>query len=178
MREELYARVKSLYEKGDPTAMFRTILSIARVRPQGGDAAAFGEIGHASLSDMLECLERCVMEKRLSWLAKNERVCSRTGDPLRDGFHLFYEAYLGLVVPRDGRIISAGGGRLVTRWWNRCPTLDACIATGLDTREVCRKAYERPVQVFLARVDSRLKFRRNYDALRPHLPYCEELIEM
>jgi hypothetical protein len=162
MREELYEIVRRLYEKGDAAEMFRTMRRMAHV--------AFG--------DFLECLEQCVIQKRLLWLEQNAGSVERTGNPLADGFLLFYETYLGLSIPGEGEIVSADDRRLVTRWWNRCPTLDACLETGLDTREVCRKAYEKPVQAFLSWVDPRLRFRRNYDALRPRTPYCEEIIEI
>jgi hypothetical protein len=170
MNEELCQLVKRLYEKGDSTEMFRVMRSMA--------GAGFGGFKNVSFGDFLECLERCVVQKRLSWLERNAGTVARTGNPLVDGFHMFYEVYLGLSIPREGEIYSADDRRLVTRWWNRCPTLDACLETGLDTREVCRKAFEKPVRVFLSRVDPRLRFRRNYDALRPHTPYCEEIIEI
>jgi len=68
--------------------------------------------------------------------------------------------------------------RLVSRWWNQCPTLDACQQLGLDTREICNKGYHKSVQVFLSRIHPRLRFDRNYDALRPHAPYCEEIFTL
>jgi hypothetical protein len=179
MDEELHCAVRRLYLKGDSTAMFGAILSIASERLRGDAGAVVPGGGARSAFDgALECLERCVTEKRLSWLAENERTLARTGNPLLDGFRAFYESYLGLSIPADGRIVSSDDTRIVSRWWNRCPALEACVATGLDTRVICRKVYETPVRAFLSRVDPRLKFRRNYDALRPHAPYCEEIIEM
>jgi hypothetical protein len=68
-------------------------------------------------------------------------------------------------------VVEATHSRLVTRWWNECPTLAACQKLGLDTREVCRKAYHRPVQVFLAKIDPRLRFDRNYALVQKQLPY-------
>jgi tRNA(adenine34) deaminase len=67
---------------------------------------------------------------------------------------------------------------MVIRWWNHCPTLEACRKLGLDTRQICRKVYQQPVQVFLAKLDSGLRFGRNYEALRPYTPYCEEIISL
>jgi hypothetical protein len=67
---------------------------------------------------------------------------------------------------------------MVTRWWNQCPTLDACQKFGLDTRDICRKVYHQPVQIMLERVDPGLRFDRNYECLRPYAPYCEEIIEL
>jgi hypothetical protein len=34
------------------------------------------------------------------------------------------------------------------------------------------------VQVFISRIDPQLRFQRNYDALRPYTPYCEEIITL
>lgn len=146
---------------GDSRRLFQTILSLA------------GEIG---LEQALAYLETCVIEKRLAWLAANLTHQGLTGDPLWDGYHLFYATYLGVSAPFHGEIIAQDERRLVMRWWNPCPTLEACQTLGLDTRQVCRLAYHRPVQEFLVRIDPRLRFERNYAALRPHTLYCEEMI--
>ncbi len=148
---------------GDYTELFQTVLSLA------------GEMGWDNAWD---CLERCVVEKRLAWLDEALETLPRTGDPLLDGYKAFYEVYLGVSVPEQGGIVEATDKRLVTRWWNQCPTLDACRKLGLDTREICRKVYHEPVQVFLAKIDPRLRFARNYAALRPYAPYCEEIITL
>lgn len=165
MNEKYYPLVKHYYEtKGDDsTGMFQAIRLMAE---------------EGSLDDALECLEQCVTEKRLSWWEESGKSLEGTGNPLMDGYRLFYESYLGLSIPRDGEIIEATGRELVTRWWNRCPTLEACQKLGLDTREICRKVYQQPVQVLLMKIDPRLRFRRNYAALRPYTPYCEEIIAL
>ena len=157
--------VKAKYEgKGaDYSDLFQTILSIAE---------------ESSLDVALACLERCVTDKRTAWLDQNLPVLKRSGDAIDDAFTAFYEGYLGISPPDDGEIVQRTPARLVIRWWNTCPTLDACQKFGLDTREVCRKAYHQPVQVFLSRIDPRLRFERNYDALRPHTPYCEEIFTL
>jgi hypothetical protein len=124
----------------------------------------------------LGCLRQCVTEKRLAWLDGNLETLERTGNPLADGYRIFYEVYLGISTPEDGEIVEATDKKLVTRWWNRCPTLEACTKLGLDTREICKKVYHEPVQAFLSRIDPRLRFARNYENLRPYAPYCEETI--
>jgi tRNA(adenine34) deaminase len=148
---------------GDSRALFETILSVSR------------EIG---MDYALACLEQAVIDRRLAWFDAHTAIWRGTGDPLRDGYRLFYQDYLGLAVPRDGEIVEVTDRRWVTRWWNRCPTLEACQALGLDTRVICRRAYERPVQALLGRIDARLRFSRNYEALRPYAPYCEEIISL
>jgi hypothetical protein len=146
---------------GDFTELFHTVLAIGT---EIGWDRAWG------------CLQQCVIDKRLAWLGKNLEALQRTGDPLLDGYRSFYEVYLGVSTPRDGQIVEATDRRLVTRWWNRCPTLEACTRLGLDTRVICKQVYQEPVQVFLSAVDSRLRFARSYEAIRPYAPYCEEII--
>jgi tRNA(adenine34) deaminase len=165
MNRKYYQLVKHQYESSreNSTELFQTVLSIAE------------EVG---LDDVLECLQQCVIEKRLSWLDRNIKALEKTGNPLIDGYKIFYESYLGLSIPQDGEIIEATDRQLVTRWWNYCPTLEACQKLGLDTREICKKVYHKPVQVLLSKIDPRLRFKRNYDALRPYTPYCEETIAL
>jgi hypothetical protein len=155
--------VKEKYEsKGaDYSDLFATILSIAE---------------ESSLDTALGYLERCVLDKRTSWLDRNLPTLELTGDPIDDAYGAFYGNYLHISPPQDGEIVEHNPTRIVTRWWNPCPVLDVCGHLGLDTREVCKKAYHRPVQSFVERIDPRLRFDRNYDALRPHTPYCEEVL--
>jgi hypothetical protein len=162
--EKYYRLIKQVYQytkRGDSTHLLGTVLSVA------------DDIG---LDRALAYLGQCVIEKRLAWLDENLELLGQTQDPVLNGYHLFYESYLGLSTPKDGEIVEHTGKKMVTRWWNRCSTLEACRELNLDTREICKKAYHRPVQVFLSRVHPKLKFERNYQALRPHAAYCEEII--
>jgi hypothetical protein len=162
--DEYYQLIKQEYDRtksGNSTQLLRTVLSVAEA---------------TSLDRALAYLESCVVEKRLAWLGANLQRLDRTEDPVHDGYRLFFEVYLGLSPPKDGEIVEQTERKVVTRWWNRCSTLEACNTLGLDTRVICRKAYHRPVQEFLSRVHPSLRFERNYEALRPHTPYCEEII--
>jgi hypothetical protein len=163
MKSEYYRQIKAQYtaSRGDATSLFETLLSIAR---------------ETGLEAALACLEECVIEKRTSWLKRNVQSFERTGDPVADAYRLFYETYLRLALPQDGELVEAGEKRITVRWRNRCPTLEACQKLGLDTRQVCRLAYERPVQLMLREIDPRLCFERNYSAIRPWADYCEETI--
>ena len=153
-------RVREQYRKRDSVRLLETVQSIA---------------GEAGLDAALALLEQCVTEKRLAWLDAHPEAFERTGNPLLDGYRAFYEVYLGLS-PGDGEIVEVTESRIVCRWWNPCPTLEACQRLGLDTRTVCRGAYHGPVDAFLARIDPRLRFERDYEAIRPHAPYCQEII--
>lgn len=162
--EEYYYLIKQAYEnvkRGDSTYLLDTVLSVA------------DDLG---LDRALAYLERCAIEKRLAWLDENLECLEQTQDPVLNGYRLFYESYLGLSIPEDGEIVEHTDKKMVTHWWNRCSTLEACRELGLDTREICRKAYHGPVQAFLSRVHPKLRFERNYRALRPHATYCEEII--
>ena len=160
-----YEVIKEQYlnKSTDSTALFRAVQSATEA--VGWDRA-------------LGYLEQCVTEKRLAWLEEHLDEFERTDDPVGDGYRLFYEVYLGVAAPADGEMVARTETTMVTRWWNHCPTLEACRALGLDTREVCRQAYHGPVQAFLSRLDPRLRFERNYEAIRPHCAYCEEIISL
>jgi len=158
-----FQRIKTYYEnsRGDSIELFREILRVS-------DDIGFDEA--------LSILERCVIEKRLTWTKAHLSEVKKTEDPVLDGYRWFYEKYLGVSIPEDGEIIELSKKRIVSRWWNPCPTLEACKQFGLDTRVVCKKAYHRPVQEFLLQLHPGLRFERNYDCLRPHTAYCEEII--
>jgi hypothetical protein len=162
---DYFQRIKQQYNnfQSDSTELFNEILKVSN------------EIG---MDKALAYLEQCVIEKRLTWLQTNLGEAKRGNDPVLDGYRWFYEKYLGLSVPKDGEIVEHTGERLVMRWWNPCPTLDACKKLGLDTREVCKKAYQKPVQEFLRYINPRLRFDRNYECIRPYAAYCEEIIEL
>ena len=165
MKKEYYQVILEKYrnKERDFTGLSRAILSIA------------DEVG---LEKVLGYLERCVIEKRLAWLDENLGKIERTGNPVEDGYRIFYEKYLGISVPKDGKIVEKIDKKLVTRWWNYCPVLEACKKFSLDTRTVCKKAYHKPVQVFLSRINPKLRFDRSYDCIRPYTPYCEEIITL
>lgn len=154
-------RSKYIISQGDSPDLFKEILSAAK------------EIG---LDQALAYLEQCVIEKRTAWIKKNLDKFKDTKQPVWDGYRLFYEVYLGVSAPEDGEIVAQSNHKIVSHWWNSCPTLDACKKLGLDTREVCMKAYHKPVQEFLIQIHPNLRFERNYACIRPYAPYCEEII--
>ena len=150
------------HSQGDSTELFNVILR------------ASNEIG---MDKALAYLEQCVIEKRLAWLeANNGRVLE--DDPIMGGYGWFYEKYLGISVPKAGEIVERTEKRMVMRWWNPCPTLQVCNKLGLDTREICKKAYHKPVDIFLKHLNPKLRFDKNYENIRPYSTYCEEIIEL
>lgn len=165
MKNKHYQLIKEKYEKRgkDFTELFQTILSVA------------DGIG---LDKALKYLEKCVIEKRLAWINQNLKNIKKTGSPISDAYRIFFEVYLGLSVPKDGKIVEKTDKRIVMRWQNFCPVLEVCKKLGLDTRVICKKAYHQPVQAFLSKIHPKLKFKRNYQCIRPHATYCEEIIEL
>ncbi len=160
-----YQRIEQQYRnrRGDSTELFREILQ------------ASDEIG---MEAALEYLGQCAIEKRLAWLKANLQEAAPESDPVTQGYRWFYEKYLKVSAPRDGEIVEHTEKRIVMRWWNPCPTLEACKRLGLDTREVCQKAYHKPVEEFLKQIHPGLRFDRNYEKIRPYAAYCEEIITL
>jgi tRNA(Arg) A34 adenosine deaminase TadA len=126
-------------------------------------------------------LERQRTQKRLDWLSAHGYP-PRSGAPLpplpvppRMAFELLFFDYMALG-PEQMLVAEEGPDRIVWLSHDPCPTLEACTMLGLDTRQVCRAVSERPVQTFLSRLDPRLRFVRDYVAIRPHADYCREQI--
>jgi tRNA(Arg) A34 adenosine deaminase TadA/catechol 2,3-dioxygenase-like lactoylglutathione lyase family enzyme len=119
--------------------------------------------------------------KRLDWLTAHGHP-ARTAAPLpampitpRQAFELFFFDYMGLT-REQMPVAEETPDRIVWLSRDACPTLEACSRLGLDTRVVCRAVSERPVQVFLSRLDPRLRFVRDYVAIRPYAAHCREQI--
>ena len=120
-------------------------------------------------------LEEASTRKRLAWLEEQGHTDSRRRWSPRESFELLFAEYMGLSLDELPIVFESDDG-IVWRSMNRCPTLEACARLGFDTRHVCRVAFETPVQAFLDALDSRLRFDRSYETIRPHAPYCEERI--
>jgi guanine deaminase len=121
-------------------------------------------------------LERRVADKREAWFATPEgRSCLGKPATPRSAFEALFFTYMGLS-PDDLPVVFESDDEIVWHSKNPCPTLEACIRSGLDTRKVCRAVYERPTQRFLSQIDPRLRFVRDYDMIRPHGAYCRERI--
>lgn len=121
-------------------------------------------------------LEQFVIENRLNWIKQNYKIIKKRKGTINDAMEIFYRLNQGLDF-KDAKVVKKTDKILITRWHNFCPVLEACKALKLDTREICKKIYDRPNQIFLSRVNPRLAFRRNYKQVRPYSDYCEEIIE-
>lgn len=122
-------------------------------------------------------LEKLVAEKRLNWLKENKcRLNLKMKNSISFIDKVFYKRFYKLAY-KDREVVKKNKYILVTRWFNYCPVLEACKALDLDTREICRNIYHKPNQIFLSEINPKLKFKRNYNKIRPHANYCEEIIE-
>jgi hypothetical protein len=97
------------------------------------------------------------------------------GDAVEQGYRLLLKK-LG-IREAEAPVVHRGKGKLVFHSKNFCPTLAACQILGLDTRRICRLYSEEAADRLIRQLDSRLRFRRNYERIRPYSEYCEESIE-
>ncbi|MHA1581587.1 MAG: hypothetical protein ACTSYM_03680 [Candidatus Baldrarchaeia archaeon] len=122
--------------------------------------------------------EKKIIEKRLKWFEENKhKLKFLKGTDVEKAYRLFYLNYLK-IKEEEIKIVEKSARKIVIRCYNFCPVLEACKELGLDTRVVCKKLYERPTQIFVKQINPKLKFKRNYDKIRPYTPFCEECIEL
>jgi len=121
--------------------------------------------------------EKRIIEKRLKWIKENKhKLKNMKGSDVEKAYKLFYLEYLN-IKEKDIEIVEKSERKIILRSYNFCPVLEACKKLNLDTRIICKKLYERPTQIFIQQINPNLKFKRNYEKIRPYVPYCEEIIE-
>ena len=123
----------------------------------------------------LKLLADDLSEKRLAWFSKNcTSVAGSEQDVLEAGYQVFLKK-LG-ITEKQAPVVKRDENRIVLHSKNFCPTLEACKILRLDTRFVCRHLTEIPTTEMLRQVNPKLRFKRNYNNLRPYKDYCEEMI--
>jgi len=125
----------------------------------------------------LKRLARELSAKRLRWFAVNCASFADSTDAVLDIAYRLLLKKLGITADQ-APIVSRGDQKIVLHSKNFCPTLEACNILGLDTRFVCRHLTEWPTTELLRKVNSKLRFKRNYAKLRPDFSYCEEMITL
>lgn len=122
-----------------------------------------------------ERFDRELARKRVQWWRQHERTIKRAG---KDPLLLAYQALMSKmgIAPETAPVRRKTADRLVFHSRNFCPTLEACLLLGLDTRKVCRYSNERATDALVRQIDPHLRFLRNYGKLRPRSKYCEEMI--
>lgn len=120
-------------------------------------------------------IEAAVAQKRITWVRRNLSPAGMGVVTPRRAFELLFFEYMGLQ-SNDLPIVSEDETQITWRSLNPCPTLEACRQLDLDTRRVCRDAYEKSTQAFLSELDPQLRFLRSYSEIRPYADYCLERI--
>lgn len=115
--------------------------------------------------------------RRTAWfLEQGERFRRRDDDPLEAGYRLLLERFH--ITQEEAPVVFRTERQIRFHSMNFCPTLEACKILGLDTRYVCKRINEDSTDRLLRLLDPRLRFSRNYEKLRPHAKYCEEMITL
>ena len=117
-----------------------------------------------------------ITQKRMAWLDRTlpEKPGYDQFTP-REAYELLFFENMQLE-RSDLPVVSESPDEIVWLSRNRCSLLEACIALGLDTRQVCRAVNEQATQAFLSRINPQLRFHRSYDEIRPHADCCREKI--
>jgi ribosomal protein L4 len=117
-----------------------------------------------------------VFSKRLKWYDEVKHKLDLKGSDVEKALRLLM-LKVG-IREEEVKIVYKSERKIVFRSFNRCPVIKACEAVGLETREVCKKVYERSTEEFIRLVNPNLRFYRNYERIRPYAEYCEEIIEL
>lgn len=117
-------------------------------------------------------IEREISAKRILWVKNN--VKENVTSP-RKAFELLFFIYMGL---SESELIVISETENEIEWLSRndCPILEACKKLNLDTKIVCKFAYEKSTQAFLSQLNPQLRFSRSYSEIRPYHEHCREKI--
>jgi hypothetical protein len=80
------------------------------------------------------------------------------------------------ITEEEAPIVRKNKNAIIFHSRNFCPSLEACMILGLDTRIICRSVLERSTDALIKKINPLLQFSRNYEKIRPYSPYCEEMI--
>jgi hypothetical protein len=121
-------------------------------------------------------IEKELTEKRNIWFEKNKKSLKLQGRDVEKAYRLILKK-IG-INPNEALIVEKTKKRIVFHSTNFCPTLEACKILGLDTKKICKRVFEKPTDYLVKKINSNLKFSRNYQKIRPYTNYCEESIEL
>jgi len=138
---------------------------------------AMAKLTKARETGNYEFINKELIKKRLTWYNQNRDKIHLKGSEVRKAYTLLIIEYLGLN-PEEAPIVYENETKIIWRSYNFCPILEACKRLGMDTREVCKNAEEKPVQALISKINPNLRFSRNYEKIRPYTEYCEEIIEL
>jgi tRNA(Arg) A34 adenosine deaminase TadA len=126
-------------------------------------------------STALHQIEAEVAQKRIKWFQNVSLEANDLPVSPRRAYDVLFFDYMGLD-EEELPIVTENEREIVWLSKNPCPTLEACKALELDTRRVCRGAYEKSTQVLVSQLDPELRFQRSYQDIRPYSPSCREMI--
>jgi hypothetical protein len=141
------------------------------------DVKKWIELLRDSDGSKLSIVEEELLIRRIKWFEDSLKLISELeGSDLEKAYRLLL---LKLdITEAEAPIVCKNKSAIVFRSSNFCPSLEACRILGLDTRIICRAVFERPTDAMIKILNPRLCFSRNYDKIRPHSPYCEEIISL
>jgi len=132
----------------------------------------------AAMDDGWKRIEKELIERRIEWFEENKDNIFRKvkGTDVEKAYQLL----LMKIGIKEGKapIIEKSQNRVVFHSKNFCAVLEACKILELDTRNVCKTVFEKPSDELIKKINSRLRFIRNYKCIRPYTTYCEEIIEL
>lgn len=117
------------------------------------------------------------IQRSLTWYKANKNKLNLDGALLRQAYTMVLLKFMS-IDPKEVPVVYENEKQIIWHSFNFCPNLEACKRLNLDTRVICKGAYEKSVQVLISCLNSNLKFSRNYSKIRPYEDYCEEIIEL
>ncbi len=115
--------------------------------------------------------------RRIAWFQSEVSLPDLSvGDPKELGYRVLLKRFG--ITENQAPIVHRDATTLVFHSKYFCPTLEACLILGLDTRTVCKVYNEHATDILVKQIDPGLRFTRNYAKLRPYTPYCEEMISI
>ena len=121
---------------------------------------------------------RDLLQKRILWFENNrESILDKLhGSDVEKAYQLILMK-LG-INEKEAPLVEKSQEKIIFHSINPCPALQACVILGLDTREVCALHTEKATDELIKRINPKLRFSRNYERMRPHSHYCEEIITL
>jgi hypothetical protein len=122
-----------------------------------------------------------ITERRVSWFKENKKAVLSKYEGLSDEEKAYRIIFLDhmKINPEHSKMIRIGSGRIRIESYNFCPYLEACRKLGLDTRYICKEVGEPSIQRVCQMINPNLKFKRNYQNIRPNAAdFCEEYLEL
>ena len=124
---------------------------------------------------VLREIEQNLIDKRVNWFKQNhDKVEKLRGDILEKAYQLLL---MKIGIDRsEAPVVEKNSRCIVFHSKNFCPSLQACVELGMDTRIICREVFEKPADILVKQLHTSLQFSRNYACIRPYSTYCEEKI--